>query len=227
MNEQFMYYLDHVVLNADIKEGTILQAGQAFATTGLGNSIDLGAIDNTITLPFANPSRYNLQTIHCGKPFQYFTEPLKSQLYALVDREGSDKDGVVNTDIPGHLAGNWFSDDGTFYTDGPGGWDKELAFAYDIQHPATPMVSIGGVLSMVGKWSLMPNTMKPADITPASGKIALPLWSFDPNYPGSAGEQRGLMIVQMTDDKHIKVQVFAGSKATDAAFDGNAKMYLR
>jgi len=226
MNDKFGYYLDHVVLNSSVKEGDILKAGQAFATTGLGNSIDLGAIDYTINVPFANPMRYGLQTIHCGKPFQYFTEPLKTQLYSLVDREGTEKDGWVNVDVSGHLSGNWFLDGSTFYTDGPDGWDKELSFAFDIQHPSTVMVSIGGQIGLVGKWSLQQGAIAPADVSPANGKMAYQLWAVDPNPPHSA-DQRGLMLVQMTDNTHIKVEVFPGLKAADGAFDANARMYAR
>jgi hypothetical protein len=226
MNSQFTYYLDHVVLNNDIKVGTILKAGQQIGTTGLGNSIDLGVIDNTITVPFANPLRYVDQTLHCGKPFSYFTEPIKSQLYALVDREGTEKDGWVNTDVIGHLSGNWFLDDGNFYVDGPTGWDKELAFAYDIQRPSIIMISIGGVICPANKFSLLPGVIKPADVTPANGKVAYPLWSIDPNPPHGAA-QRGLMLVQMMDEKHIKVQVSLNTLAQDGVFDSSARMYAR
>jgi hypothetical protein len=226
MNSQFSYYLDHIVLNSDIKQETVIKAGQQIGTTGLGNSIDLGVIDNTITNAFANPLRYVDQTLHCGKPFSYFTEPLKSQFYALVDREGTEKDGWVNTDVIGHLSGNWFLDDGNFYKDDPNGWDKELAFAYDIQRPSIIMVSIGGVVCPPNKFSLLPGVIKPADVTPANGKVAYPLWSIDPNPPHGAA-QRGLMLVQMMDDKHIKVQVTLNTLAQDGIFDSSARMYAR
>ena len=39
---------------------------------------------------------------------KYFTEPARSTLYAKVGREGSDKDGKINFDQAGRLAGNWF-----------------------------------------------------------------------------------------------------------------------
>ena len=35
------------------------------------------------------------------------------------------------------------------------------------------------------------------------------------------------MIVQMIDDKHLKVEVFDGLRDKDAAFDSNAKIYAR
>jgi hypothetical protein len=226
VNEKFSYYLDHIVPDASLKEGSDVQAGQQIGTTGYGSSIDLGAIDEKITLSgYANPARYYSEQLHCGKPFQYFTEPLRSQLYTLVDREGADKDGSIDIDIPGKLVGNWFLDGNVFYTDGPDGWDKELSFAFDIQHPQVVLVSIGGVIGMTGKWTIHPSAILPSQVSVASGKIAYALYSaggiaVDPN-------QRGLMIVQVTDEKHIKVQVFPDSKAPDAAFDANAKIYAR
>jgi hypothetical protein len=226
MNSKMSYYLDHIILNSNIKKGTVIKAGEQIGTTGLGNSIDLGVIDKTVTNAFANPLRYVDQTLHCGKPFSYFQEPIKSQLYALVDRQGSEKDGWVNADIIGHLAGNWFLDDGNFYMDGPTGWDKELSFAYDIQRPSTVMISVGGVISTPGKWSLLPGVIKPADVSPANGKVAYPLWSIDPNPPHGAA-QNGLMLVQMIDANHIKVQITLNTLAQDGVFDGSARIYAR
>ncbi|MBV9989074.1 MAG: hypothetical protein JO301_15450 [Chitinophagaceae bacterium] len=226
VNEKFMYYLDHIVLDPSIQEGSMVKAGQQIGTTGLGSSIDLGAIDDNITLPgFVNQARYVGQTLHCGKPFTYFTDALKAQLYPMVDREGPDKDGRIDIDVPGRLVGSWFLDGPVLYTDGPDGWDKELSFAFDIQHPQTVLVSIGGTIQMVGKYTIEPGKPLPAEVSMASGKIAYPLYSAggisaDPN-------QRGLMIIQMIDDTHIKVETFAGSTAKDAAFDANAKIYAR
>ncbi|MEN9686311.1 MAG: hypothetical protein RLZZ28_2097 [Bacteroidota bacterium] len=226
MNEKFSYYLDHIVPGSGITEGVTVKAGQQIGSTGIGNSIDLGAIDETITLSgYANPARYAGEELYCGKPFTYFTPSLQNQLYPLVDREGTDKDGRIDIDIPGKLVGNWFVDDPVFYTDGPSGWDKELSFAFDIQKPAVVLVSIGGTIGMVGKWTIQPGAPLPSQVSIASGKIAYPLYSAggiaaDPN-------QRGLMIVQMIDEKHIKVETFPDSKAADAAFDANAKIYAR
>lgn len=226
VNEKFSYYLDHIVLDPSLQEGSTVKAGQQIGTTGYGNSIDLGAIDETLTLTgYANPARYVDQSLHCGKPFQYFTSALKAQLYPLVDREGTDKDGRVDIDIPGKLVGNWFADGPNFYTDGPNGWDKELSFAFDIQHPSVVLVSIGGTIGMVGKWTIGAGAPLPSQVSVASGKVAYRLYSAggitaDPN-------QRGLMIVQMIDDTHIKVEVFPDSKASDAPFDSGAKTYAR
>ena len=148
MNNNFVYYLDHIVLHDSLKEGSTIKVGQDIGTTGLGPSIDLGVTDYSVLLDFANPKRYNEETWHCGKPLTYFADSLKANLYAKVDREGNDKDGRIDIDMKGRLVGNWFLDGSTFYTDGPDGWDKELSFAYDIQHPSKVLVSIGGTLGV-------------------------------------------------------------------------------
>ncbi len=226
VNEKFSYYIDHIVPDPSIKEGSSITAGQRVGTTGLGSGLDLGVIDETITLSgFMNPLRYVGQTLHCGKPFQYFTDPLKTQLYALVDREGADKDGRIDLDVPGKLIGNWFLDGNTFYTDGPNGWDKELAFAFDIQHPSVVLVSIGGTIDMVGKWTIGTGAPLPSEASVANGKIAYQLYSAGGTFQDPS--QRGLMIVQMIDDTHIKVQTFAGTKPNDTPFDAGAKVYAR
>ncbi len=214
MNLDFSYYLDHIVLDSSIKEGSDLVAGQVLGTTGLGPSIDLGAIDQNVVNNFINPARYADQTVHCGKPFTYFVDSIKSKLYALVDREGADKDGRVDLDVKGRLIGNWFLDSTIFFTDGPGGWDKELSFAYDIQHPTKALVSIGGTIGMVGKWDIPSDAIQPLDVMASTGKVS---------YKLSAG----LLIVQVLDDRRIKVQPFPGSSQSTAEFDAAARIYAR
>jgi len=108
MNDSFTYYLDHIVPHDSLKEGSTIKPGQDIGTTGLGVSIDMGVIDNSVTLNFANPKRYFDEEIHCGKPLTYFADSLKSFLYAKVDREGEDKDGKIDIDVNGRLVGNWF-----------------------------------------------------------------------------------------------------------------------
>jgi len=100
-----------------------------------------------------------------------------------------------------------------------------LSFAFDIQHPSVVLVSIGGSIGMVGKWTIGGGAPLPSQVSVASGKIAYQLY-------GAGGTnqnpfQLGLMIVQMMDDTHIKIETFPDSKATDAQFTANAKIYAR
>lgn len=228
MTGTFTYYLDHVVLDASLHVGSSVTAGQRIGTTGLSPSFDMGVIDEQINLAFLNPARYGApgysQTYHCGKPLTYFTEALKSQLYPLVDREGADKDGRIDFDLPGRLIGNWFLDASPPAVDGsPAGWDRELAFAYDCQHPSKVLISIGGTLALMGKWGIPADAPDPATIGVTQGLVVYPLWApFDPIRVGT-------MLVQLTDDSHLKVQVFPGNPGPGEAlaFDGNARIYAR
>jgi hypothetical protein len=221
MNDNFTYYLDHIVLHDSLKDGSAVRAGQDVGTTGLGASIDMGATDNSVTLNFANPKRYSDEEIHCGKPLTYFADSLKPFLYSKVDREGEDKDGKIDIDVNGRLVGNWFLDGTTFYMNGPNGWEKELSFAYDIQHPAKVLVSIGGTLGLTGKWAIAGDAILPSEVSVSSGKVAYKLMYLE------GLTQAGVMIVQMVDDTHIKVQVFPNSQASDAEFDSGALIYAR
>ena len=141
-----------------------------------------------------------------------------------VDREGTDKDGRIDFDQPGRLIGNWFLDVSPALVDGsPGGWDGELAFAYDCQHPSKIVIAIGGSLALMGKWSIPSDAPDPASIGVAQGLVTYPLWSpFDPI-------QVGTMLVQLTDESHLKVEVFQGVPGPGVvlAFDGNAQVYAR
>lgn len=98
----FIYYLDHVQLNASIRDGLSLTGGQQIGTTGTSaRGIDLGVINNILTLAFANPARYPAESLHGDAPLKYFGEPLRSQMYAKVNRIGADKDGQFQFDIDG------------------------------------------------------------------------------------------------------------------------------
>lgn len=223
----FAYYLDHVVKDSSVRVGNIVQAGERVGVTNPGGSIDLGAYDMTKPLTgFANPKRYPDQTLHCVSPWQYFVEPLKTQLYAMLRRApgATDRDGRIDYDVPGHLVGNWFDstvpDDAT--ASGPVGWPKSVAFVYDEYDPSLVRISIGGTIAHPGIWTIPPDAPRPADVTVESGKVAYRLM-----YTESFTVQAGLMLVQMVAPDRIRIEVFEGSQAGNAEFDDAARTYLR
>jgi len=222
----FYYYLDHVVLTHPIKVGDIVHAGDQVGTSGPGATIDLGAYDMSLTLTgFANPARYGRETLHCVSPWSYFTEPLRSQHYDRMRRIASapDKDGHIDLDVPGHLAGDWYDQSLPIdSTEGPGGWPRTVAFVTDYYDPSLIRISIGGTIAAPGLWTIPPNAPRPAEVTVASGLVAYPLM-----YTGSTTIQSGLMLLQMVDATHLKIEVFPGSQATSGAFDGAARNYVR
>jgi hypothetical protein len=227
MTPTFYYYLDHVLLDSGYDVGTVVHAGQRIGTTDPGGTLDLGAWDRTQTLTgFIVPERYGDQTLHCVSPYKYFTEPLRSQLYARIRRVPSapDRDGKIDYDVPGHLVGSWFEQSlpKTVETSGPDGWPKSLAFAYDFNDPSLVRVSIGGTIATPGLWTIPDDAPRPETVTMANGIVAYRLM-----YTGSTNVQSGLMLVEMQAPDRIRVEVFEGSQASTASFDTGARIYIR
>jgi hypothetical protein len=210
----YSYYLDHLILAPGISVGTVLTAGQPVGTTGNAYAVDLGVVNDSLTQAFVNPSRYtDSEMLHADAPLKYYTEPLRSQLYARVQRLGADRDGVINYDKAGTLAGNWYSQFGN----GP------LSFAYDTYDPSRPMVAIG-VGPYQAVFAIAPGQPAPSDVTVASGRVVytLAVGRTGPNQP--TGGAPYYMLVQMTDDTHIREEIFT-SYPTD--FTANALTFLR
>jgi len=223
----FTYYLDHVVLDSGVVHvGGVVHAGDQVGVTSPGGSVDLGAFDESVTLGgFANPARYAGETLHCVSPWKYFNDSLRAIIYPRLRRAPSaaDKDGRIDFDVAGHLVGNWFDQSLPLdSTEGPNGWPRSVAFVYDYYDPSLVRISIGGTVASPGVWTIPADAPRPADVTPASGLVAYRLM-----YTGSTWLQSGLMLVQLLDDSHLRIEVFEGSQASAGAFDGNARIYVR
>lgn len=195
------YYVDHVILSAPISNGTVITAGQVLGTTGSAYAVDLGVVNDNITIGFLNPSRY-LNTgdaLHADGPLKYYTEPLRSQLYAMVQRLGPDLDGQINYDKAGTLSGNWFTTSGT----------ASMSFAFDTYDPARPLIS-AGVGTVQGVFGLAPTDPLPAAVTVGTGRV---LYTLHRTYSGAARIMGApfWMLVEMTDDTHIRVETFAAA----------------
>jgi hypothetical protein len=104
---------------------------------------------------------------------------------------------------------------------GPNAWPKQLAFVPDPEVPTELRVCISSFLPLPGRWKPAPGSRDFASVSVATGKVAYPLLYTEGNTVA------GLMIVQLTDDTHLEVQVFPGSTATDAPFDAGALTYSR
>lgn len=225
MTKDFYWYLDHVVIDTTtLKPGTVVHAGDSIGVTLPGAAIDLGAFDYSQKLPgFIVPERYPDQTLYCVSPWKYFTEPLRAQFYSRIRRVTSDKDGRIDYDQPGKLVGSWFHESvpKTPETNGPAGWPKSLAFAYDYNDPSAVRVSIGGTISAPGLWTIPADAPRPESVTSATGVVTYRLL-----HPHQL-TQSGLMLVQMLDEGRIRVQVFENTQATSAAFTPAALIYVR
>ena len=64
------YYIDHLIPEVPLARGTRVTAGQRLGTTGSVFDIDLGVVNEGLTLPgFVNPARYpNMGMVHTDAP---------------------------------------------------------------------------------------------------------------------------------------------------------------
>jgi hypothetical protein len=223
----FTYYLDHVVIDASVRQGSAVTAGQTLgATSGGAFGIDLGLINDAMTVPFLGPSRYASESLHGDAPLKFFEEPLRAQMYALVRRSGDDKDGTFNYDIAGRLSGNWF-DEGLSPSEStlPSAWARHLAFVYDNYEPTSIRIASGGALGVVGAFGVPPESTPPRDVSPSSGKIVYRL--FQAAGSSTFGSQVGILLVQMSAADRVQVEYVAGASITDAPFSSAARAYIR
>jgi hypothetical protein len=209
----FSYYLDHLILSVPLQRGSAVTAGQRLGTTGSAYGIDLGVINQSLNLNFLIPSHYIGDTIHADAPLKYFAEPIRSQLYARVQRVGSDLDGKIDFDVAGRLAGNWFL-----------GSNALLAFVYDTYDPSSVRISTGAG-ALQGVFSIAAGEPAPSDVSPASGKVTYTLTRAITGPPRTGiNGVAGYMLVEMTDATHLRMETFI-DRPTD--FTAAAGTYAR
>jgi hypothetical protein len=216
----FRYYLDHVRLAPGVRPGARLRAGQQLGVfSGRSHALDLGVVNEAITLKgFANPRRYPPDTLHADSPLKYFAGPLRKALYARVRRAGPDRDGKIDYDVPGRLAGNWFLE-GLSKRDsaGPGAGARQLAFVRDVHDPG----AVRGTLALTGVFAIPKGAAAPARVSRETGAVAYAL--LDPR----SGARRGRMVVRLVADDRLRVEVFPGAGADAADFGDGAVFYRR
>jgi hypothetical protein len=225
-HKQPWYYMGHVILRPEIREGSRLVAGQEIGTTSArAFGVDLGVVDRRVQNRFIVRERYNDKALYGGKPLRYFTDPLRSELYARVRREGADKDGVFDYDIAGRLVGGWFHESvpRDYRSTSPEGWGRTLAFVYSEWNPAQPHVSVGGTITQPAVWWIDPGDPDFRDVSTASGVVRYRL-SIAP--ASAARPPDYVLLVQLLADDRLKIEAFPGS-AQPTDFTLNASIYRR
>lgn len=230
MTKSFHYFYDHVLLRAGIGVGTKVNAGDTIATTtGRCPSMDLGVYDTDVTPPgLVNTARYQGSSLHAVSPYKYFSEPLRSWLYArvrILEGVPANKDGRTDWGIRGRLSGDWFhaslANDSASVIMGPIGWPKSISFAYDWFNPSLARISIGGTISAAGVLGIAATDPDFGTVSTASGIVAYK------GTPTLGAIVPGWVLVQMTADDRIRVEYVAGSGAKPTAFTAAAQDYVR
>ncbi len=222
VNSNFSYYLDHIVLDSTFALNSNILAGEKIGKTDGTYAIDLGVLNSNIILSgFINPARYG-SSVNADSPYKYYTEPLRNQMYSLINRISKDKDGKIDYDIKGRLIGNWFHESVSVQdSNGPVGWPKEISIAPDSYDPSITALTFGGYIGIVGKFKIGSLDPDPSQVTVNSGKVTYHLMNYF--KPGNSG----IIAVQVLDDLRIKVEYFSNGDVNTPEFDSKAQIYTR
>ncbi len=239
-----------------------VSAGEVLGHVTDGFKVDFGVVDLTRAevTGFARSESYyqcapNEPTYPmCGEPFklferdsfEYFEEPLRSQLeeksLSVVEPRG----GVFVYDVPGTAQGTWFQE-GTYWYGGSAEASAKdhghLALVPDNLAPSKLRVSLGDGFtgSLVRIMGVTGSSPTFDTITPASGRtsyelrLLLPCDGSSITVPGRArdfacntGEPLGTLLLEMLDDSTIRVEVLYNVSPTSApTFTDSARTYLR
>jgi len=230
-------------INLPIKEGEVIGWVSR-------RSFDFSVHDENVMLPgFVVPEHYQVEPwkVHTVDAFDYFKEPLRSQLLEKNLRTVGPFGGKIDYDIDGRLVGNWFKEN----TDGYGGtaepyWSGHLSVAFDHIDPTQIRVSIGDFDGESKQFGVKGNGPDPRDIGVEAGMVKYELVQYE-YYLGETGRRwdrftfadnivsrnndefvQGVVLFQLIEDRKLKVEIFPGKEASQVkGFSEAAIIYER
>ncbi|MFC1909021.1 hypothetical protein ACFLXD_04100 [Chloroflexota bacterium] len=172
-----------------------VKAGEMIALDGGTNGFDFSVHDYSMTLVgFANPNSYVVEPwkVHTADPYDYFVEPVLSQLLAKNVRQIEPLGGKIDYDIQGRLIGNWFVEDSNGYAglkrasepikpdQQIGYWNTHLAIAPDPIDPTAIIVSIGWFDGKTAQLAIKDINPSPEDVSVETGLVEYELvdWQY-------------------------------------------------
>jgi hypothetical protein len=202
---------DETIRDCVLRPAKALAAGAAIGTAGgpgaTSQYLDVGALDERVTLDFANPARLPYEA-HVVCPLDYFAEPVRSELLALLPATASPACGKIDHDVAGTAAGNWISAafTGEGFIEGFG-----LALVRDNVDASVMVASVAGIGSLVDNRTLLLGTPAStgqvnrafADVTPAGGVFC---------YEGlTVGPDAALLLLAMPTADTLQLDVQLGA----------------
>lgn len=227
--------------NIPVKAGEVI---------GRANSFDFSVNNDEITLPgFVFPEHYNGEPwkVHTDDMFAYFVEPIKSQLLSKNMRTAEPLGGKIDYDIDGRLVGNWFKQNTNWYAGirNPDGsyWQGHLTIVPDALDPTHVIFATGDFGGESKQFGIKGNP-NPATVSKSSGIIKYELVTYD--YYITSGQPwnhhslaqnlkaknndndvHGFVLLQLMDDRKLKVEVFPGKTASEVTEFTNSIVYER
>ncbi len=204
-----------------------VKAGQVLGKV-YRRSLDLAVINTETRLKgLLTPAMYGHYAwrIHVVNPFDYFDEPLQSQLLKLDLRSAEPRGGKIDYDVDGRLVGNWFKEGTNGYAgnrDPKGYWVGHLAIVYHHLDVDKVIVSIGDFEGRPRQFGVKGNGPDPAKVSTENGPakyelINLARPSSAKPFEDADGTVQGVLLVQVMDGRKLKVEVFPGKTAGDVS----------
>jgi hypothetical protein len=230
---------EYANVNVPVKAGEIIGKYRG--------SVDYNVVDEDVTLCFIVPESYEREDfkIHIKDPFDYFNEPIKSQMIEKCLRKVEPFGGEICYDVDGRLIGTWFQEN----TNGYGGVDEErywaghLSIAYNYIDPDNIIISIGTYVDSSEQFGVVNNSPDPTDIGIEDGVVKYELVSFeyitDDGYWDrisysdnisciNSAYIHGVVLFELIEDRKLKMEVFPDLTANDVSgFTDNARIYIR
>ena len=214
---------------------------------GKANAFDFSVHNEDVILGgFIVPEHYKSEPwkIHTVDPFDYFVEPLKTQLLEKNLRQAEPKGGKIDYDVDGKLIGNWFMEETNGYkgVKQPEYWGTHLSISPDGLDPQHIIISLGDFKGKPMQFGVKGNSPNPKDVDISTDlvKYSLTYYSYytlnDERWDGtyySKGlkaknneEVMGVVLLQLISDRKLKVEIFPDK--TDAmSFTEKAIIYER
>ena len=226
-------------VNINVKGGDIIG-------TIKGKSFDFSLHDYDVILEgFISPEYYSTEEwkIHTVDPFDYFEEPLKTQLKEKSLRTLEPRGGKIDYDIKGAIVGNWF-EKGTNGYQGSNQeryWAGHLAIVYDHIDPSQIRISIGTFDGKAQQFGVISNSPDPKDVSSGLAKYELSDYEYysGENYwnritfakditSKTADSVKGVALFELLEDQTLKAEFFPEKNSLEVeGFTNNFKIYER
>ncbi|MBI2595123.1 hypothetical protein HYW46_00110 [Candidatus Daviesbacteria bacterium] len=192
------------------------------------SGMDFGAFDTrTAELKFLGnfyPEARKLQTLHNVCPWDYYSSPLKEQLFDKLAAKSEPKCGSFMQDKDGTIAGNWQVKDYQHQSSDSGDWGQQFAVVHDHINPEIGIIAFGGMIHEPGMLGFEPThtgviNREPTEVT-ADGKI----YCYAMGEGGSLSNQKssirsGKILIQLLGRTTLKAEFQQGSCDTIFKFN--------
>ncbi|HRP07254.1 MAG TPA: hypothetical protein PLL69_02085 [Gemmatimonadales bacterium] len=222
----FSWHFGHVTPRAGLVVGDTIHAGDVIATMVYDHGFDFGAVHHGISHSWIVPEHWSEAALHAQHPVAQFPPGIRNQLLTRM-HPISPPYGRVSYDVDGTASGAWVvqgSNPVYFTRDNEPLW---IWFGRWADTPTTRLATFGDPLPG-GAWRFAADPSAPdwESITPASGIVAIKLWSLGSNGKPNPEWGFGTLLLQLTAPRRLKAEWFDTHDPV-SAFTAAAKEYER